>query len=109
MNNWYNELENRFVSFPAHIQILNMVSDLKKAENLWSVNKRNAINHLKRAIILLDYLVADPKWKKKLKELLRLREVIGSIIVGDEPFATLSQAITTTLLLEPTAYKSILV
>jgi len=107
MKNWYKELENRFATFPADIQILNMVSDLKKAENLWIVNKQSATNHLYRAIILLDYIVADPKWKRKLKELLRLREVIGSIIVGDEPLGDLSQTITATLLLEPTAYRSV--
>ena len=106
MKNWYKELEGRFASFPAHIQLLNMVSDLKKADNLWQTNRPNAINHLYRAIILLDYIVADPKWKRKLKELLRLREVIGSIIIGDKPIATLSQAITTALFLEPTAYHS---
>jgi len=107
MKNWYNKLESRFASFPAPIQILNLVSDLKKAENLWTTNKQSSANHLYRAIILLDYIVADPKWKRKLNELLRLREVIGSIIVADQPFANLSQTITTALLLEPTAYRSI--
>jgi hypothetical protein len=62
---------------------------------------------LYRAIILLDYIVTDSKWRRKLKELLRLREVIGSIIVEDKPFATLSQTITIALLLEPTAYQSV--
>ena len=107
MKNWYKELADRFVTFPAHIQLLNMVSDLKKAENLLQVNKQSAINHLYRAIILLDYIVADPKWKGKLKELLRLREVIGSIIVDDNPMANISQTITAALLLESLAYKAI--
>lgn len=107
MNNWYKELKHRFASIPAHLQILNMVSDLKKAENLWTANRQSAINHLYRAIILLDYMVDDSKWNKKLRELLRLREVIGSLIVADKPFATLSQTITIALLLEPAAYQSV--
>ena len=107
MKNWYKELADRFATFPAHIQILNMVSDLKKADNLIQVNKQSAINHLYRAIILLDYIVADPKWKRKLKELLRLREVIGSIIVDDNPMANISQTITVAWLFEPLAYKAI--
>jgi hypothetical protein len=107
MKNWYKELADRFATFPAHVQILNMVSDLKKAENLLQVNRQSALNHLFRAIILLDYIVDDPKWKRKLKELLRLREVIGSIIFSDKPLGDLSQTITAALLLEPTAYRSI--
>jgi hypothetical protein len=107
MKNWYKELADRFGTFPAHVQILNMVSDLKKAENLWTVNKQSAINHLYRAIILLDYMVDGQKWKSKLKELLRLREVIGSIIFNEKPLGDLSQTITAALLLEPTAYRSI--
>ncbi len=107
MKNWYKELESRFASLPEYIQLLNMVSDLKKAEYFWPMNKPNAVNHLYRALILLDYIVADPKWKRKLNELLRIREVIGSLIFNDKPFADLSQTITATLLLEPTAYRSI--
>ncbi len=108
MKNWYKELENRFAIFPAHIQLLNMVSDLKKAENLLQVNKQSAVNHLYRAIILLDYMVDDPKWNRKLRELLRLREVIGSLIFGDKPFANLPQAINAALLLEPGSYRSMI-
>ena len=107
MKNWYKELEDRFATFPAHIQLLNMVSDLKKAENLLHINKKGAINHLYRVIILLDYIIADPKWNRKLKELLRLREVIGSIIVDDKPLGNISQMITATSLLDPLAYKAI--
>ena len=107
MKHWYKELEIRFASFPCHIQILNMVSDLKKAEQLWTANKASAINHLYRAIILLDYLVDDLKWKHKLKELLRLREVIGSHIFHEKPYATLSQTINAALLLNSVAYKTL--
>jgi len=107
MKTWYKDLESRFASFPCHIQVLNMVSDLKKAEALWTVNKHSAINHLYRAIILLDYLVDDPRWRQKGKELLRLREVIGSLIFHDKPYATLPQTITAALLLNPAAHKSL--
>jgi len=107
MKNWYKELESRFATFPAHIQILNMVSDLNKAQNLLPVNKERAVNHLYRAIILLDYMVDDPKWKRKLRELLRLREVIASLIVGEKPFANINQTINVALQLEPEAYKAV--
>ena len=105
MKNWYKDLQDRFSTFPSHVQILNMVSDLKKAENLFDTNRLSATNHLYRAIILLDYIIADQKWRSKLKELLRLREVIASLIASKEPYANLIQTINIALQLEPKAYK----
>ena len=107
MKNWYKDLKDRFSTFPAHVQILNMVSDLNKAEDLYEKNRSSAINHLYRAIILLDYIIADQKWQGKLRELLRLREVIASLIVDKKPYANLNQTINVALQLEPTAYKTL--
>ncbi|UCE08525.1 MAG: hypothetical protein JSW07_11080 [bacterium] len=100
-------MKNRFLTFPAHVQILNMVSDLKKAENLFDTNRSSAINHLYRAIILLDYIIADQKWQSKLRELSRLREVIASLIVNKQPYATLNQTIDAALQLDPIAYQTL--
>ena len=107
MKNWYKDLKDRFFTFPPYVQILNMVSDLKKAENLLETNRLSAINHLYRAIILLDYIIADQKWQRKLRELLRLREVIASLIASKEPYANINQTINVALQLEPTAYKTL--
>ena len=107
MKNWYRELKDRYAAFPTHVQILNMVSDLQKAKNLFGVNKDSAVNHLYRAMILLDYIIKDPKWKKKLRELLRLREVIGSLIFSDKPYANIDQTIEAALQLDVVAYKAV--
>ena len=107
MKNWYKDLKDRFSTFPTHVQILNMVSDLKKAENLFDTNRLSAINHLYQAIILLDYIIADQKWRMKLRELLRLREVIASLIASKELYANLNQTIDAALQLEPTAYRTL--
>ena len=107
MKNWYKDLKDRFSTFPPYVQMLNMVSDLKKAENLFDTNRSSAINHLYRAIILLDYIIADQKWQRKLRELLRLREVIASLIASKEPYANINQTINIALQLEPTAYKTL--
>jgi len=107
MKNWYKDLKDRFSTFPAHVQILNIVSDLKKAENFFETNRSSAINHLYQTIILLDYIIADQKWQRKLRELLRLREVIASLIVSKEPYGNLNQTIDIALQLEPTAYKAL--
>ena len=107
MKNWYKDLKTRFVDFDSHIQILHVVSDLKKANNLIELNRDSAVNHLYRAIILLDYIIYDPKWQGKLKECLRLRETIASIINGTILYATINQAINAALLLDVNAYKTL--
>jgi len=107
MKTWYSGLENRYASFSEDIQILNVVSDLNKAKNLTHIDSTNAKQHLFGAIILLDYIIDDPKWKPKLRELLRLREAVGSLIFLEKPYGTIDQIITATLLMEPQAYRAI--
>lgn len=106
MKDWYKSLEKRYTTFPKDIQVLNMVSDLQKAANLKSVNSELMRNHLYRATILLDYIINDPKWRNALGELLRLREVICSVIEGID-YAPLEQVIRAALLLDSSAYKRI--
>jgi len=83
-----------------------MVSDLRKAEDLFELNSVSAKNHLYRAIVLLDYIIQDPKREGKLKELLRLREVIDSLIIDHEPFYKLKQTIDAAIQLDANAYKA---
>jgi hypothetical protein len=56
---------------------------------------------------LIDYIVEDKKWSKKLRELLRLKEAIGSYIFYKQPLASLDQVVKAALLLEAKAYKKI--
>lgn len=105
MKTWYLNLQPRFMQIPAHTQVLNLVSDLQKARNLTTIEHTASTNHLWRALILLDFIIADPKWHAKLKELLRLRETIASVIVAEKPYAALSQLIEITAQLEPRAYR----
>ncbi len=107
MKVWYKDLEKRYADFPQHIQILNVVSDLEKARSFWDRERVCALDHLYRAIILIDFIVDDPRWKGKLKEVLRLREVMGSLIVGSQPLATLENTIRATLLLNRRAYSTL--
>ena len=107
MKVWYKDLEDRYADFPEQIQILNLVSDLKKAEHFWDIDKKTAVDHLYRSIILIDFIVKDHKWKGKLKEVLRLREVIGSLIEGSQPLADPEETIKAALLLSPGAYAAL--
>jgi len=107
MKNWYKELETRFASFPAHTQIMHFISDLEKAKNLQEKNPGTARNHLLRAIILLDYIINDPKWRSKRRECLRLREVVGSLTTNNAQLASLQQTIQAACSMEKTAYKTL--
>ena len=103
----YQDLKERYISFESHIQVLHMVSDLHKAKHWQNVQKKTMENHLYGAMALLDFMINDTKWLSKCRELLRLREVIGSLLFLPEPYATLEQTIEAALQLEPKAYQMI--
>lgn len=107
MKNWYRELEARYRLFDEHIQILHVVSDLQKAKHYFKINRQTAINHCYRAIILLDYLIADKKWEAKRRELLRIREAVGSLTTAGTPYGSIEQIIRVTLQLNPRAYQMV--
>ena len=105
MKNWYKNLKNRYTFFSPENQIGHLVSDLNKARNLEKINPESAKNHLYRSLILLDYVIDDPKWRLKQRELLRLRSAIGSLIVGDCPYGNIEQIIRAAYLMDTDAYK----
>jgi hypothetical protein len=37
---------------------------------------------------LLDLTIADPRWRGRLKELLRAREALGDAVLGGEEYGT---------------------
>ena len=105
MKNWYKNLKTRFCTFPAQTQVLHLVSDLNKAKNVLDLYPSTAKNHLYRAMILLDYMLQDPKWKAKMGELLRLREAMGSFLFHEKSYANMEQLLIAALHLEPKAYR----
>ncbi|MBN2028694.1 hypothetical protein JW824_00460 [bacterium] len=105
MKNWYKNLKDRYASFSADDQIGHMVSDLNKAKCLQEGNPGSAKNHLYRALILLDYIIADPKWRAKRGELLRLRESIGSLIVNNHPYGNIEQVMMAAYLMDAAVYR----
>ena len=105
MKDGYKDLKDRFLAFPPEVQILHAVSDLTKAKHLAGVDRTKAVNHVYRAMILLDYIVEDLRWASKVGELLRLREAMGSWIFHAEPFAGLGELMAAAVLMEPAAYR----
>lgn len=61
-------------------QILMIATEFARAKSLIQKNNRKEVNNCyERAFELLDLSTYDHKWEKKLKELLRFREVLGSL------------------------------
>jgi hypothetical protein len=103
----YRNLKERYAVFETHVQVLNMVSDLQKAKHWQNVQKKTMEKHLYGAMTLLDYMITDPKWLSKCRELLRLREVIGSLLFMPEPYGTLEQTIQSAIQLDTGAYRAL--
>ena len=106
MKNGYRNLKTRFLTFPEQTQVLHLVSDLNKAMNVLDLYPSTSKNHLYRAMILLDYMLEDPKWKAKMGELLRLREAVGSFLFHEKSYANMEQLLIAALHLEPKAYRT---
>ena len=104
MKDWYSSLENRYKTFPKDVQVLNVVSDLQKSARIADLDAATARNHLFRALILLQYMADDPKWRNQLKELLRLKTCVAAALT-DEPYGTLAQTIQAALGLSPAAFR----
>lgn len=49
-------------------------------------NEEYATNALHRSLDLLDLTIADPRWKERLKEILRVREFLCDLYVGDNTY-----------------------
>lgn len=49
-------------------------------------NEEYAIKALHRSLDLFDLTIADPRWKNRLKEIVRAREFLCDLYVGDNTY-----------------------
>lgn len=73
---WHKSLMNRFSTLPEFQQILMVANELNRAQNMREVENEYK-NALERALELIDFVCMDPRWKRKLGELRRAREVMA--------------------------------
>jgi len=62
-------------------QLGNVGSEVGRAARATGDNERYWAA-VSRAFELLDLTISDPRWKKRLKELVRAREVFGDVVSG---------------------------
>jgi hypothetical protein len=78
----------RWASFTKGQQILMIGSELERIKHRVSINPEEPLENInpcyERIMDLVDLTLEDKKWKLKLKELLRFREVIGELYIQKE-------------------------
>lgn len=67
-------------------QLGNVGSETSRALNWRGKNKENFENAIWRALELIDLTIADPRWRRRLKEILRLRELLCDTVFGDKEY-----------------------
>ncbi|MBU0619893.1 MAG: hypothetical protein ABII99_02980 [Patescibacteria group bacterium] len=79
-----NLTQEKWNNFSKDQQILNIASELSRAKNwIKKQDKNYTQNSLDRAFELIDLTINDNKWRNSsLKELLRLREMLGEFYIG---------------------------
>ena len=69
-------------------QLANVGSETNRALNWQGRDEQLYKNAINRALELLDLTISDPRWRKRLKEIVRVREFLGAAIFGDNEFKT---------------------
>jgi len=85
--------EGRWFTFSLMDQMANVGSDIERA---LSWKKRGQMedceNALARGLELLDFAIADPKNKKRHKELFRIKEALLDYFYGDNQYGYTDEA-----------------
>ena len=101
---WHKSLKKRFHTLPEFQQILMVANELNRARNMRDVEKEYK-NALERALELIDFVSADKRWKRKLGELRRAREIMAMYYT--EPGHDTKILQRCLIQLEPEAWKKI--
>jgi len=77
----------RWQEFSLVVQLGNIGSEVERALN-WEKkgNEERSLRALERGLELLNLTIADPKHRRRLKELTRLREVLLDYFLGDNHY-----------------------
>lgn len=69
-------------------QMGNIGSEINRALNWRSKNKKLYKNAIDRAFELLDLTIADLRWRSRLKEIVRTRELLADAMFGGKEYKT---------------------
>ncbi len=69
-------------------QLANIGSETSHALNWRDKDRESYENAVYRALELLDLTISDPRWKNRLKEIVRARELLCDAILGGKEYKT---------------------
>lgn len=84
----------RWQTFPLHVQLAHVGSEVERALN-WRLrgDTQTSLHAFERGLELLDLTIADPRWRRRLKELCRVREVLVDFFVGTNTYESSSESL----------------
>jgi hypothetical protein len=86
--------DGRWTSFSLMEQLGNIGSEVSRAcRAKQQGNEARMWSALERALELIDLTVADPRWRGRLKEPLRARELVCDFLVGDNEFGSTAESL----------------
>ena len=69
-------------------QMANIGSEVSRAKEWKEKNKKYFENSVLRAFELLDLTIQDARWRMRLKELTRVREILIDAVLGGKEYNT---------------------
>ncbi|MDI6815638.1 MAG: hypothetical protein QME41_00400 [Actinomycetota bacterium] len=69
-------------------QMGNIGSEINRALKFQEKNTARFENAINRALELFDLTIEDPRWRRRLKEITRVREVFCSTVFSDNEYST---------------------
>ena len=78
--------QGKWNKFDIFNQMANIGSEFYRAVNWQKKSKKTSDQAIDRMLELIDLTIDDPKNKKRLKEIVRLREVLADLLVYDNTY-----------------------
>ena len=69
-------------------QLGNVGSEISRALNWRDKDQKSYENAIYRALELLDLTISDSRWKNRLKEIVRVRELLCDAVLGGKEYKT---------------------
>ena len=84
-----NSISEKWQKFSLNQQLANIGSEVSRAISLREKgDKENMEKSVFRALELIDLTISDKRWRGRLSEIFRLREVICDIFFGENTYKT---------------------
>lgn len=86
-NGFYKEITNKWFNYSIFEQMANIGAEVGRAIKWKNKGKKEFfLNAFYRAVELIDLTIEDPKNKNYLKEILRIKELLGDYLIGNNQY-----------------------